>query len=496
MSRARAAAARERSGRTRGAGTPPLHVEEDRACLPAHRAGARSSRRSCRRSASARAAIRLAHRTSSSLVRRRRLPSPGASRGRVEVRRAAASVRAPSFARSNVDLPAAAARHGHDAGSCRIPRHDASSRVGSHLWTKRCTLVARIPSQTCHDFVAIRTRSHTGREVGYRLPLDRRGFERTPRAVGRPGRAGVAFDADEARGHPPRHVHHRRRAAQRRVLRRHARAAAGEEDRQPGRPDRLPPLLRRRARQRRRRHHLLRVSRRAARARRRRDGAPRRLPRRLRGGARLLGRAHRRHAASDGGARCFDDPEGLALELVVDDSGDEPLVAKHPEIPEELAMRGFAGVRAYAVRPRAGARTCSRARLRPGLGGARRHAAAAFYVYDDPPPERGLSGGGTVHHVAWASQPEEHEAWRDARARGRRRSRRRSSTATTSARSTSASRAACCSRSRRSAARASRPTSRSSRSASGSRCRRSSSRCASSSSRRLTPLPNPRDAHA
>ena len=101
---------------------------------------------------------------------------------------------------------------------------------------------------------------------------------------------------DEARGHPPRHVHHRRRAAERRVLRRHARPAAREEDGEPGRPDRLPPLLRRRARQRRRRHHLLRVPRRAARAGRRRDGAPRRLPRRLRGGARLLGRAHGRHA--------------------------------------------------------------------------------------------------------------------------------------------------------------------------------------------------------
>src|SRR3954449_7073510 len=33
------------------------------------------------------------------------------------------------------------------------------------------------------------------------------------------------------------------------------------------------------------------------------------------------------------GSLVFTDPEGLDLELVVDDSGDEPLVAKHPEIP-------------------------------------------------------------------------------------------------------------------------------------------------------------------
>src|SRR5687767_5912541 len=58
-------------------------------------------------------------------------------------------------------------------------------------------------------------------------------------------------------------------------------------------------------------------------------------------------------AGRTGGERRFGsvllhDPEGLALELVVDESGDEPLVARHPEIPEEHAIRGFAGVRTYA----------------------------------------------------------------------------------------------------------------------------------------------------
>ena len=88
----------------------------------------------------------------------------------------------------------------------------------------------------------------------------------------------------------------------------------------------------------------------------------------------------------------FDDPEGLALELVVDDSGDEPLVAKHPEIPEELALRGFAGVRAYASDPD-GARTSSTSLgFEPGLASAAATRRGAFYVYDDPPPERGLLG--------------------------------------------------------------------------------------------------------
>ena len=47
----------------------------------------------------------------------------------------------------------------------------------------------------------------------------------------------------------------------------------------------------------------------------------------------------------------FHDPEGLKLELVVDDSGDAPLTADAPDIPEEHRIRGFAGVRAYAAQP-------------------------------------------------------------------------------------------------------------------------------------------------
>src|SRR6187200_455952 len=43
---------------------------------------------------------------------------------------------------------------------------------------------------------------------------------------------------------------------------------------------------------------------------------------------------------TDGGLR-FDDPEGLTHELVVDRSGDDPLIADHPEVPAEHALRGF-----------------------------------------------------------------------------------------------------------------------------------------------------------
>jgi glyoxalase family protein len=110
----------------------------------------------------------------------------------------------------------------------------------------------------------------------------------------------------------------------------------------------------------------------------------------------------------------FNDPEGLALELVIDETGEEPLTANAPDIPEEHRLRGFAGVRAYSAEPER-----SEQMLR-ALGFednppwvARGEKRSGFYIYDPPPAERGLQAAGTVHHVAWASTIEEHEAWRD-----------------------------------------------------------------------------------
>ena len=113
------------------------------------------------------------------------------------------------------------------------------------------------------------------------------------------------------------------------------------------------------------------------------------------------------------GSLVFDDPEGLELELVVDDGVDAPLVARHPEIPEEHALRGFAGVRAYASSP---------ARSADFLAGLTFDGSGAewesrgdrhgFYVYDEPPDDRrGIPGAGTVHHVAWSVPLDEHAGW-------------------------------------------------------------------------------------
>ena len=114
----------------------------------------------------------------------------------------------------------------------------------------------------------------------------------------------------------------------------------------------------------------------------------------------------------------FVDPEGLGLELAVVETDDEPLVAEHPDIPPELALQGFDGVRAYSLAPDA-----SRMFLDNALGftpvdppaewEARGERRGSSYAYDPAPSERGVGGAGTVHHVAWASAIEDHEAWRE-----------------------------------------------------------------------------------
>jgi glyoxalase family protein len=111
----------------------------------------------------------------------------------------------------------------------------------------------------------------------------------------------------------------------------------------------------------------------------------------------------------------FTDPEGLRHELVVATAPDEPLVADHPEIPRELALQGFEGARAYGRNPdlrtaafldqlgfeRDGGRWRTRGDAREG-----------WIEYDAAPEEAGIPGAGTVHHIAWASTMDDHDAWR------------------------------------------------------------------------------------
>src|SRR3954454_3877736 len=109
----------------------------------------------------------------------------------------------------------------------------------------------------------------------------------------------------------------------------------------------------------------------------------------------------------------LDDPEGLGLELVIDESGDEPLLARSDDVPAEHAIRGFAGVRAYgdpsATRPVVEHLLGFTAQGEDGweVRGGRR---GGTYVIDPAPAERGIPGAGTGHHIAFAMEMADEDA--------------------------------------------------------------------------------------
>jgi glyoxalase family protein len=113
----------------------------------------------------------------------------------------------------------------------------------------------------------------------------------------------------------------------------------------------------------------------------------------------------------------FADPEGLGLELVIDDREDEQLVAAAADLDGHVAIRGIHAVRAYSA---------DAARSAPVVGdvlgmepegearwvarGERRHG---LVVYDRATADRGIMGAGTMHHVAFAIQAGDGDAWRE-----------------------------------------------------------------------------------
>jgi glyoxalase family protein len=125
------------------------------------------------------------------------------------------------------------------------------------------------------------------------------------------------------------------------------------------------------------------------------------------------------HVQPGDAALRFADPEGLEHELRVSASHDEPLSAKAADIPVEYALQGFEGARAYSADPARSTPLLARALGfsaggEEGLWDLRGEQRGGFYAYDPPPPGApAIQGAGTVHHVAFASQPQEHEAWRE-----------------------------------------------------------------------------------
>jgi glyoxalase family protein len=110
----------------------------------------------------------------------------------------------------------------------------------------------------------------------------------------------------------------------------------------------------------------------------------------------------------------FADYDGLGFELVV--AGESPpLQAWHPQVPAEHAITGIEGARAYTAAPIEEDRV-----LRDVLGfsyqGAGEYRVQGEqrqfnWAYDPAPEEHGVQGAGTVHHIAWASQDDDHTGW-------------------------------------------------------------------------------------
>jgi glyoxalase family protein len=113
----------------------------------------------------------------------------------------------------------------------------------------------------------------------------------------------------------------------------------------------------------------------------------------------------------------FADPEGLELELVIDDGKDEPLVASGSGVDARVAIRGIDAVHAYSADA-----ACSSPVVGDLLGMepagegrwlARGEGRHALVVYNRAPAERGIMGAGSMHHVAFAIRDGDLDEWRE-----------------------------------------------------------------------------------
>src|SRR5206468_10873153 len=115
----------------------------------------------------------------------------------------------------------------------------------------------------------------------------------------------------------------------------------------------------------------------------------------------------------------FADPEGLGLEIVVQEPP-RPLTARAGDIPAEHALAGFAGVRVLGFRPASGP-VLTNVLGFGAAGPGNTSTEATFqlegpgwrssYTYAEAPGEPAVEGAGSVHHIAWAARPEDHATW-------------------------------------------------------------------------------------
>src|SRR6266478_5769693 len=113
----------------------------------------------------------------------------------------------------------------------------------------------------------------------------------------------------------------------------------------------------------------------------------------------------------------FSDPDGLELELVVDDGEDEPLTATASDIDPSLAIRGIDSVRAYkgeSAEPSQDLVDVLGMTVDEERGlltrGDHRHG---WVIFDNVPDGSGAIGAGSFHHAAFTIADGDAEEWRE-----------------------------------------------------------------------------------
>ncbi|WP_028064381.1 VOC family protein [Solirubrobacter soli] len=112
----------------------------------------------------------------------------------------------------------------------------------------------------------------------------------------------------------------------------------------------------------------------------------------------------------------FADYDGLKLELLISDLGNAPLVATHPDVPEEHAIQGLHGARAYAAFHSVEDTILTDLLGFTSEGGGEyvlNGSDRRFRFAYDAPTHNDHQGAGSVHHIAWASTDEDHLAWQE-----------------------------------------------------------------------------------
>ena len=116
-----------------------------------------------------------------------------------------------------------------------------------------------------------------------------------------------------------------------------------------------------------------------------------------------------------GDSLTFEDPEGVRHELRVVETPTSRSSRSTPRSRRSTPCRASTASARTRSTPSAApgcSRTRSASRRRAtNTWEARGDRRGGWYAYDPAPEGRGIPGAGTVHHVAWATTMEDHEAW-------------------------------------------------------------------------------------